>query len=120
MENDDEQPQRFSSRKYVLSNVMMQVLPIMSDFKLEKLEAVLPGNVTIIIIIVKIIVIKMMMIIAFQADDDIQALNHRRVGEKKEKDEDALIAFVGGGAERRRRGGLGHKQPSLTGALGST
>ena len=60
------------------------------------------------------------MIIAFQADDDIQALNHRRVGEKKEKDEDALIAFVGGGAERRRRGGQGHKQPSLTGALGST
>ena len=42
---------------------MMQVLPIMSDFKLEKLEAVLPGNVTIIIIIVKIIVIKMMMMI---------------------------------------------------------
>ena len=73
---------------------MMQVLPIMSDFKLEKLEAVLPGNVTIII--VKIIVNKMiMMIIAFQADDDIQALNHQRVGEKKEKDEDALIAFVG-------------------------
>ena len=63
-----------------------------------------------------------MIIIAFQADDDIQALNHRRVGEKKEKDEDALIAFVGGGggAERRRRGGQGHKQPSLTGALGST
>ena len=96
MENDDQQPKRFSSQKYVLFNIMMQVLPIMSDFKLEKLEAVLPGNVTIIIIIVKIIVIKMIMIIiAFQADDDIQALNHRRVGEKKEKDEDALIAFVG-------------------------
>ena len=42
---------------------MMQVLPIMSDFKLEKLEAVLPGNVIIIIIIVKIIVIKMIMMI---------------------------------------------------------